>query len=42
MQLNLKVWRQKSDKEKGNFELYTVDNVLDIVKKGKNSLVVYE
>ena len=29
MQLNLKVWRQKSDKEKGNFELYTVDNVLE-------------
>ncbi len=29
MQLNLKVWRQKSDKEKGNFELYSVDNVLE-------------
>lgn len=29
MQLNLKVWRQKSDKEKGNFEFYTVDNVLE-------------
>ena len=28
MQLSLKVWRQKSDKEKGNFELYQVDNVL--------------
>ena len=27
MQLSLKVWRQKSDKEKGNFELYQVDNV---------------
>tara|TARA_Y100000766_G_scaffold242928_1_gene221446 strand:+ start:390 stop:1130 length:741 start_codon:yes stop_codon:yes gene_type:complete len=29
MQLSLKVWRQKSDKEKGNFELYQVDNVLE-------------
>ena len=29
MQLILKVWSQKSDKEKGNFELYQVDNVLE-------------
>tara|TARA_Y100001970_G_C13877514_1_gene672171 strand:- start:10 stop:750 length:741 start_codon:yes stop_codon:yes gene_type:complete len=29
MQINLKVWRQKSDKERGNFELYQVDHVLE-------------
>ena len=29
MKLTLKVWRQKSDKEKGKFELHVVDNVLE-------------
>ena len=29
MKLTLKVWRQKSDKEKGKFELHEVDNVLE-------------
>ena len=29
MKLKLKVWRQKSDKEKGKFELHVVDNVLE-------------
>ena len=29
MQLTLKVWRQKSNNESGNFELYVVDNILE-------------
>ena len=29
MQLTLKVWRQKSNNESWNFELYVVDNILE-------------
>tara|TARA_B100001996_G_scaffold111086_1_gene84153 strand:- start:1839 stop:2579 length:741 start_codon:yes stop_codon:yes gene_type:complete len=29
MKLTLKVWRQKSDQESGNFEIHEVDNVLE-------------